>query len=64
MARLVSMRCIHGSGEAAAIMPTELYQLLVGRRSCSPDRFEHFLAGTWHRRSWHEAVNQRVRVDS
>jgi AcrR family transcriptional regulator len=27
----------------------ELYQLLVGRRGWSPQRYEHFLTDTWHR---------------
>jgi hypothetical protein len=27
----------------------ELYQLLVGQRGWSPDRYEHFLADAWHR---------------
>jgi len=27
----------------------ELYQLLVGQRGWSPQRYEHFLADTWHR---------------
>jgi AcrR family transcriptional regulator len=27
----------------------ELYQLLVGQRGWSPDRYEHFLADTWQR---------------
>jgi AcrR family transcriptional regulator len=28
---------------------TELYQLLVSQRGWSPQRYEHFLADTWHR---------------
>jgi len=28
---------------------TELYQLLVGQRGWTPQRYEHFLADTWHR---------------
>jgi AcrR family transcriptional regulator len=28
---------------------TELYQLLVGQRGWSPERYERFLADTWHR---------------
>jgi hypothetical protein len=28
---------------------TEMYQLLVGQRGWSPQRYEHFLADTWHR---------------
>jgi len=27
----------------------ELYQLLVGQRGWSPERYEHFLADTWRR---------------
>jgi len=27
----------------------ELYQLLVGQRGWSPDRYERFLADTWRR---------------
>jgi AcrR family transcriptional regulator len=27
----------------------EMYQLLVGQRGWSPQRYEHFLADTWHR---------------
>jgi hypothetical protein len=27
----------------------ELYQLLVGQRGWSPERYEHFLAETWRR---------------
>ena len=27
----------------------EFYQLLVGQRGWSPERYEHFLADTWHR---------------
>jgi AcrR family transcriptional regulator len=27
----------------------ELYQLLVGQRGWTPDRYEHFLADAWHR---------------
>jgi hypothetical protein len=27
----------------------ELYQLLVGQRGWSPQRYEHFLADTWQR---------------
>jgi hypothetical protein len=27
----------------------ELYQLLVGQRGWSPERYEHFLADAWHR---------------
>jgi AcrR family transcriptional regulator len=40
-------------GEAADIVwatnAPELYQLLVGQRGWSPERYEHFLADTWHR---------------
>jgi hypothetical protein len=28
---------------------TEMYQLLVGQRGWSPQRYERFLADTWHR---------------
>jgi hypothetical protein len=40
-------------GEAADIVwatnAPEFYQLLVGQRGWSPERYEHFLADTWHR---------------
>ena len=40
-------------GQAADIVwatnATELYQLLVGQRGWSPQRYQHFLADTWHR---------------
>ncbi|MGP7999266.1 MAG: TetR/AcrR family transcriptional regulator [Streptosporangiaceae bacterium] len=40
-------------GQAADIVwatnATELYQLLVGQRGWSPQRYERFLADTWHR---------------
>jgi hypothetical protein len=39
--------------EAAGIVwatnAVELYQLLVGQRAWSPQRYERFLADTWHR---------------
>jgi AcrR family transcriptional regulator len=41
------------SAEAADIVwatnAPEFYQLLVGQRGWSPERYEHFLADTWHR---------------
>ena len=40
-------------GDAADIIwatnAPELYQLLVSQRGWSPERYEHFLADTWHR---------------
>jgi AcrR family transcriptional regulator len=40
-------------GQAADIVwatnAPELYQLLVGQRGWSPERYEHFLADAWHR---------------
>ena len=40
-------------GDAADIIwatnAPELYQLLVGQQGWSPERYEHFLADTWHR---------------
>ena len=42
-----------GLDDAAEIVwatnAAELYQLLVGQRGWSPQRYEHFLADTWHR---------------
>lgn len=29
--------------------PPELYQLLIYQRGWTPERYEHFLADTWHR---------------
>jgi AcrR family transcriptional regulator len=41
------------SGQAADIVwatgATEMYQLLVGQRGWTPQRYERFLADTWHR---------------
>ena len=51
LAAVATLRVDHD--EAADIVwatnAPELYQLLVGQRGWSPDRYEHFLADTWQR---------------